>query len=77
MPKHTINLDNESQKIYRKINKLRKYGWFSRDIQNLLKIKYGTSKKILVQILNDKQKQRNKLDDDIKKIAKRINKLED
>ena len=73
----TINLDKISSKIYRKINKLRPYGWLSRDVQELLKSKYGVDKEILTTILNEKQKQRNRLDDEIRDLAKKINKIKD
>ena len=75
MPLHSINLDEETEKIYKKVNKARKYGWFSREIQELLKTKYGTDKKILIQMLNDIQNQRTKLEDQGRGLAKRINKV--
>ncbi len=71
----SISLDKETEKIIKKVNRLRKYGWLSKDIRDFLKHKYGADKAILVQLLQDKQKQRDKLEEQIKELAKRINKV--
>ena len=73
----SANLDKESEKIYNKINRTRLYGWFSKDVNLMLKLKYDTDKKQLIQKLQDKQEKRNKLDDKIKEIAKQINRMKD
>jgi|TARA_Y100000310_G_scaffold344207_1_gene455731 hypothetical protein len=70
----SVNLGKRTSKIFNKVNRLRRYGWFSKDVQEMLIRKYGEEKKLLFTELNDKQKQRDRLEEDIKKIAKRINK---
>ena len=71
----SISLDKESAKIVKKLNKIRPYGWLSKDFRDFLKTRFGTDKKILISLLNDLQKQRDKTDDKIKELAKKINKL--
>ena len=71
----TVNLDEISSRIYTKVKKLRRYGWLSRDVQDMLKEKYGKDKKLLSQVLYDEQKKRDKHDEKIRKLAKKINKL--
>ena len=48
-----INLDKESEKIFKKINKLKPYGWISKEFQELLKTKYGIDRKILAQLAEE------------------------
>lgn len=71
----SANLDKQARKIYVKINKLRKKGWFSSDISVMLVKKYGEEKKFLIEELNEKSQERNKLDEQIKTLAKKINKI--
>ncbi len=76
MPKIvSVALNKETEKIYNKINKLRKYGWFSKDVRQMLINKYGNEKDILVQQLTENQKEINKLYGQNKELAKKINKV--
>jgi len=70
----SVNLDKRTSKIFNRVNRKRRYGWFSQDVQQMLIKKYGEEKKILLSELNDKQKERDKIEEDIKQIAKRLNK---
>ncbi len=69
------NLDKASAKIYKRINKIRGYGWFSKDVQNMLKRRYGEEKKELLAELSEETIKRNQCDDKIKTLAKKINKI--
>ena len=71
----SVNLDKVSAKLFKKITKERKYGWFSKDVQQMIKAKYGIDKKFYVELLNDKQKERDVIEKQIKEIAKKINRL--
>ena len=78
MPKIvSVSLDKISQKIYDKINKQRNYGWFSKDVQEMLRQKYGTDKKQEVQELLRMQEQLKKLDEEVRAKAKKISKMKD
>ena len=48
----SANLEKQARKIYLKINKLRKKGWFSQDISQMLIRKYANEKDILIRQLN-------------------------
>lgn len=71
----SANLGKATARIYKKISQLRKYGWFSKDVQQMLIKKYGEERKILIEQINELTKERNKLDNQIKQLAKRINKI--
>ena len=71
----SVSLGKATEKIYKRINKIRKYGWFSKDVQQMLIKKYGEEKKELITELTELQTQRNKLEEQIKQLAKRINKI--
>ena len=70
----SANIEKTAKKLYKQVSKLRKKGWFSQDISEFLIKKYA-DKKMLIAELNELTKIRNKLDDEIKEIAKKINKL--
>ena len=69
----SANLETKARKIYLKINKLRKKGWFRQDKSAMLIKKYADEKDVMVEILNEKQKERNKLDNEIRSLAKKVN----
>lgn len=71
----SVSLDKATERIYKRINKIRDYGWFSKDVQQMLIKRYGEEKKELIAELNQKQLERNKLEEQIKQLAKRINKI--
>ena len=71
----SVSLGKATERIYKRINKIRKYGWFSKDVQQMLTKRYGEEKKELLAELNQKQEDRNKLEEQIKQLAKRINKI--
>lgn len=68
----SANLERLAKKVYKDINKIRKKGWFSKDVSEFLIKQYG-DKKMLIAELNELTKERNKLDDKIKELAKKIN----
>ena len=70
----SAHLDKQTERIYRKITKLRKYGWFSKDVQQMLIKKYGEERQIMIEQLNELTEERNKLDEKIKELAKKVNK---
>ena len=69
----SANLEKLAKKIYKQVNKIRKKGWFSKDMSEFLIKKYA-DKKMMIEELNELTKDRNKLDDEIKDLAKKINK---
>ena len=71
----SANLERQAKKVYLELKKLRKKGWFSRDVSDMLIEKYGQDKKIYCETINENQKQINKLYDENKTLAKKINKL--
>ena len=70
----SANVERVAKKIYKQVSKLRKKGWFSQDITEFLIKKYA-DKKMLIAELNERTKDRNKLDDEIKEIVKKIKNL--
>lgn len=73
----SANLDKISEKIYKKIDKIRPHGWFSKDVQLMLQNKYSSEKKVLVEELIDLQKKRDELELEIKAKARKINSIKD
>lgn len=73
----SVSLDTESEKIYERISKRRPYGWFSKDVQEMLKKKYGSKKSQLIDEINFLQNKRDRIEDRIKEIAKKVNKMKD
>ena len=73
----SISLDKESSKIFERINKKRPYGWFSKDVQDFLKKKYGSQKSQLIDEINFLQAKRDRIEERIKEIAKKVNKMKD
>ena len=73
----SANLDKQTERIYRKIVKLRKYGWFSKDVQQMLVKKYGEERQIMIEQLNELTQERDKLEEQMKELAKKINKIKD
>ena len=73
----SISLDKISEKIYKRINKIRPYGWFSKDVQQMLEKKYDSEKKELVTELNELQKKRDDIETKIKALARKINSIKD
>ena len=70
----SANLDKATGKIYKQIAKLRKYGWFSKDVQEMIKNKYE-GKKTLITQLSEITEERDKIEEQMKEIAKKINKI--
>lgn len=70
----SANLDKQTERIYRKITKLRKKGWFSKDVQQMLIKKYGEERHILIEQLNELTEERDKLEGQMKELAKKVNK---
>jgi len=70
----SANLEKQAKRIYYQITKLRKKGWFSSDITEMLITKYGEERKILIEQLNELTQERDKLEEQMKELAKRINK---
>ena len=73
----SANLSEKSIKIYKKISKIRPYGWFSKDINEMIEKKYGNEKKELIAELNELQKKRDEIEAEIKALAKKINSLKE
>lgn len=73
----SVSLDKTAAKIYNRINKIRNYGWFSKDVQQMLEKKYGNEKKELVAELNELQKKRDDIELEIKALARKINSIKD
>ena len=71
----SANLNKEAERIYRQINKLRKYGWFSKDVQEMLQKKYGNEKNKLLTRMSDLDKEEEKITNEKQDIAKKLNKL--
>lgn len=71
------NLNEIATLIYRKLYKVKDKGWFSKFISEKLIEEYGTNftKKVLTEQLHTKTKERNKLDDEVKRIAKKLMKV--
>ena len=70
----SANLEKLAKKIYKDVSKFRKKGWFSKDISEFLIKKYA-DKKTLIAELNELSKKRDKLEEQIKQLARRINKI--
>ena len=70
----SANLEKQASKIYLKISKIRKKGWFSKDISDLLIRKYANEKDVLLEQLKDNQKEINRLYNKNTEIAKKIKK---
>lgn len=75
MKRVTIVLDKVTEQIFKKINKLNSYGWPSREFREFLKLKYGTDRKIIRQLISDNQKQIDELYHQNRELAKKINKI--
>ena len=76
MPKRvTVALDKETEKIFQAVNRVRAYGWASEDFREYLKQKYGTTRKILRQLIAVNQKQIDLIYKVNQEYARRINKL--
>ena len=70
----SANVEKLAKKIYKDVSKFRKKGWFSKDITEFLIKKYS-DKKLLIAELNELTKQRDKLEEQMKQLARRINKI--
>lgn len=71
----SCNLEKQAKKIYLKITKVRKKGWFSQDITEMLINKYGSDKKQMLEQIKDNQKQVDKLHKENRELAKKVNKI--
>ena len=74
-PRTTVSLSPTADRIRKVHEKFSGYGWFSRWVTKKLIEEFKPDKKILISVLNDKQKQRDKLEEEIKHLAKQIKKL--
>ena len=70
----SANLEKIAKKVYKSVSKFRKKGWFSQDISEFLIKKYA-DKKMLIEELDELTKQRDKLEEQMKQLARRINKI--
>ena len=69
----SANVEKLAKKVYKEVSKFRKKGWFSKDISEFLIKKYA-DKKMLIAELDELTKQRNKTEEQMKQLAKKINK---
>ena len=68
----SANLRGQALKIYNKINKLRKKGWFSKDISVMLVKNYANEKDIIVQQIKDNQKEIDRVYKQNQDLAKKL-----
>lgn len=71
----SANLNENAVKIYNQLNKIRQKGWFSKDVSEMLILKYGDKKKQLLQELSEGQAERDKWEIKIRETAKKLNKF--
>jgi len=73
----SANLSDLAIVIYRNLDKIKSKGWFSQFVSEKLIDTYAKDfeKKALTELLHDKTKKRNDMDDEIKIIVKKIKKI--
>jgi len=71
----SANIENKAKKIYNQINKIRSKGWFSQDISAMLIKKYADEKKVLLEQMDDLDKEEKRIWKEKQELAKKIEKL--
>lgn len=73
----TVYLGDISFPIYKKLIRWKEYGWFSKFVSEQMIEHYGKNfeEKVLTELLNDKQRQRDKLEKEMDMIQKKLTKV--